>query len=105
MKFGNSYIRLLKNAAQEYLNENFFQTELSNVTRNKIEENINNPLYNVSHSISTEKNVINSNSVIFDNNGGNKLKNENIINEKNNYINEFDKKKKKKKLIKKKWKN
>ena len=105
MKFGNSYIRLLKNAAQEYLNENFFQTELSNVTRNKIEENINNPLYNVSHSISTEKNVINSNSVIFDNNGGNKLKNENIINERNHYINEFDKQKEKTgELIKKKEK-
>lgn len=69
MKYGNKnhYIRLSKKPNQNYLNENILQTESSNITRNKNEENLNNLVYNNSQDILFNSNLINQNSKINDN--------------------------------------
>ena len=111
MKYGNKnhYIRLNKKPNQNYLNENFLQTESSNITRNKNDENLNNLVYNNSQDALFNSNLINQNSKINDNvlskkfkkklteNENKKVKNRINIEKQNDKIqNKFDEKNKEK---------
>ena len=77
MKYGNKnyFIRLSKKPNQNYLNENFLQTESSNITRNKNDDNFNNLVYNNSHDILFNSNLIIQNSEINHNVLSKKFKN------------------------------
>ncbi len=111
MKYGNKnhYLRLNKKPNQNYLNENFLQTESSNITRNKNDENLNNLVYNNSQDALFNSNLINQNSKINDNvlskkfkkklteNENKKVKNRINIEKQNDKIqNKFDEKNKEK---------